>query len=317
MISGRADAGGARCEGWAYVTDSAKSPDEIGGVWKVSGPRGWEEDRSLQATSFEALPEHLRAPIHEGSTIAKGLAANEQGVLIMRLSEPEVLSDVLAAPEDPVPAGLRSTCNHIATAEGAQKELRSWLQWLLRERIDAQRRRILAQAQVGSALCHLFACAALQQLEEAAETGERKGKKVKVKKGKVAEKSDAAKIVDSKVEAVGQEDLNDCSGSTSAPSSPAPAGQSLDTACDSDGSISTRASSEEPPDSRSATLATGARRLMQEMGWRPEVASEATLDGAEVAAWHEQHPCYRQAISEERQKHKTKFQNWVTIPRDP
>lgn len=214
---------------------------------------------------------------------------------------------------------------------------------LLRERLDAQRRRILAQAQVGASLCHLFACAALQQLEEVAETSpsqDKKGsKKARVKKSKVAAQSEASdievKCTDCTEAALGggamtalaavtgealnaadtSIDFNDCSGSTCAPSSPAPAPPHLTPTTDSDESTSTRASSEEPPDEERAMLATGARRLMQEMGWRPEVAGEATLNEAEVAAWHEQHPCYRQAICEERQRLKTQFQKWVAIPR--
>jgi len=329
MISGRADAGGARCEGWAYVTDSAKTPDEISGVWKVSGPRGWEEDRTLQATAFEPLPEQLRTGIGEGSAagsaIARGLAANERGVLILRLGDPQVLADMLGSGEELPPTPSKSgACAHISTPEAAQRELRCWLQWLLRERLDAQKRRILAQAQVGASLCHLFACAALQQLEEVAEKPAAGKKKARVKKGKVAAQSDAAgidtcgktgdvdltdaiSVVDNSMES------NDCSGSTSAPSSPAPAA-GLITATDSDESASTRASSEEPPGTGHAMLAAGARRLMQQMGWRPDVASEATLDGAEVAAWHEQHPRYRQDISEERQKLKMQFLNWVATP---
>jgi len=344
MISGRADAGGARCEGWAYVTDSAKTPDEIRGVWKVSGPRGWEEDRSLVATAFEDLPEQMRVPIADSSVIAKGLAANERGVFIVRLSDPEVLKDVLVAPEEPQPVGVRpSVCAHISTPEAAQKELRLWLQWLIRERLDGQRRRILAQAQVGASLCHLFACAALQQLEEVAETpaaGERrKGKKVK--KGKLSIQNDCADIdaatmaIDDSPErcAAASEalhaadpfnyslvDTNDGSGSASVPSS-SPTRDTTnctaggDISGDSVESTSTRASSEEPPDARSAHLATGARRLMEQMGWRPEVDRLSALDGAEVAAWHEQHPCYRQAIDEERQKLRTQFQQWLAIPR--
>merc|ERR1712060_209706 len=73
----------------------------------------------------------------------------------------------------------------------------------------------------------------------------------------------------------------------------------------SDESASTRASSEEPADAHQA------RRLMEQMGWRPEAVDEAALDGAEVAAWRKQHPRYQQAVHEERQKLKTQFQNWA------
>jgi len=362
MISGRSDAGGARCEGWAYVTDAADTPDEVCGVWKVSGPRGWEEDRSLVVSAFEELPEELRAGIgyDDGSAIAKRLTANERGVLVVPLGEPEVLDEVLWEPEEPPPGRTRTgACIHVLTAEAAQRELRCWLRWLLRDRLDAQRRRVLAQAQVGASLCRLFACAALQQLEQAAETPmpgvtvvrparEKKGQKVK--KGRTpanwppadwppptALDSDEAnegcptcggagggdagipEVVLGGLDAAGADDLcadpGDCgdggdgSVSTGSPLTPA-APRSCAQSGDSDESASTRASSEEPPDARCARLATGARRLMEQMGWRP-VAGEAALDGAEVALWREQHPRYRQVVREERMKLKTQFQQWA------
>lgn len=343
MISGRADAGGSRCEGWAYVTDLAETPDEVCGVWKVSGPKGWEEDRSLQVTAFEDLPEELRAGVgyDDGSAIAKRLSANERGVLMVPLQEVEVLEEVLWAPEEPPPGGSRSgACTHILTAESAQRELRCWLRWLLRARLDSQRLRILAQGQVGASLCRLFACAALQQLEQAAETpcvGTRvRDKKGRAKKsGKVANPQDddafddgncagEVEVVDLGCEpfdladgvyqdlADGNIDVGDGgdgSISTSSPLTLTPSTRRC-AAADSDESSSTRASSEEPPDARCARLATAARRLMEQMGWRPE-AGEAALNGAEVAAWREQHPRYRQAIREEREKLRTQFQQWA------
>jgi len=335
MISGRPDAGGSRCEGFAYVYDSAESPDETCGVWKVSGPRGWEEDRSLQVTAFAELPEQLRAGIgyDDGSAIAKCLAANERGILVVPLCEQEVLEDVLWAPEEPPPGRSRSGgCAHILTPETVQRELRCWLRWLLRDRLEAQRRRILAQAQVGASLCRLFACAALQQLEQAAVTpapGARaRDKKGRLKKGKVvahdddivdgdvdtcigeAEILDLGDVIDVDKNSVDFNDGVDSNLSASSQYLITPA--TVGCIADSDESTSTRASSEEPPDARSAVLARGARRLTEQMGWRPEVAGAAALNGAEVAAWHEQHPRYRQLIREERQKLKTQFQKYLS-----
>mmetsp|Transcript_78835 Transcript_78835/g.219159 ORF Transcript_78835/g.219159 Transcript_78835/m.219159 type:complete len:720 (+) Transcript_78835:142-2301(+) len=348
MVSGRADAGGAKCEGWAYVTDSADTPDEICGVWKVSGPRGWEEDRSLCVTAFEELPEELRAGLgyDDGSVIARRLTANERGVLVVPLQDAEVLDEVLWALDEPPPGRSRSgACTHVLNAQTAQRELRCWLRWLLRDRLDAQRRRILAHAQVGASLCRLFACAALQQLEQAAEMpaprnkADKKGQKKKAartfaggREGEVNE--DAASnaegdAVDLRDVAEGHDladgeqnelvvaccgaDMADAGGTTSSPL-PSSTAASTSAGCataDSDGSASTRASSEEPPDAQRARLALGARRLMEQMGWRPEAVVETALDGAEVAAWRERHPRYRQAIREERQRLKTQFQQWA------
>eukprot|EP00435_Cladocopium_sp_Y103_P065133 s128_g27.t1 len=61
MFSGRPDAGGQRCEGWAYVTDSAEFPDQVCSVWKVSGSKGWEEDPSLVVSCYEGLPAEFKA----------------------------------------------------------------------------------------------------------------------------------------------------------------------------------------------------------------------------------------------------------------
>ncbi|CAK9053740.1 tRNA:m(4)X modification enzyme TRM13 (tRNA methylase 13), partial [Durusdinium trenchii] len=70
-------------------------------------------------------------------------------------------------------------CLHILKLEEAQAELQFWLRRLLRDRLDQQRKRILAQGQVGAALCKMYACAALQQLEEAAEMPAPRGKEKK------------------------------------------------------------------------------------------------------------------------------------------
>jgi len=95
---------------------------------------------------------------------------------------------------------------------------------------------------------------------------------------------------------------------------------------DSDGSASTRADSSEvapirPLGTATTTTTTAkwgieARRLMQQMGWRPEASANnkeaaAPLDGAEVAAWRERHPRYRQAVREERLRLRTKFELWA------
>uniref|UniRef100_A0A7S1AYQ7 Uncharacterized protein n=1 Tax=Noctiluca scintillans TaxID=2966 RepID=A0A7S1AYQ7_NOCSC len=324
MISGKADAGGARCEGWAYVTDVAETPDEICGVWRVSGPREWEEDRSLCVTAFRSLPEDLRAGIgyDDGSAIARRLTADNRGFLVVPLNEPEVLEEVLWSSEEPMPGGPRpGGCTHILTAEAAQRELRCWLRWFLRERLEVQRWRVLRQAQVSASLCRLFACGALKQLEQAADTPAG-GKKGRSKKGKLpfpdgdacddftsaaeVECGDSANSSGGKC-ARGAEDPDDGASSAAAPLSPTAVACSSG---DSEESASTRASSEDPPDAHRARLATKARRLMEQMGWRPENSS-TVLDGAEVAAWREQHPRYRQVIREERQKLRTQFQQWA------
>jgi len=360
MVSGRADAGGARCEGWAYVTDPAQTPDEVVGVWKVSGPRGWEEDRSLIVTAFEELSEEMRAGLgyDDGSAISRRLTANDRGVLSIPLQDPEVIDEMLWAPDEPPPGRTRSgACSHILTAEAAQRELRCWLRWLLRDRLDAQRRRVLANAQVGASLCRLFACAALQQLEQAAEMPAprvKPDKKGRQKKGAralpdvsglegyeevcgsvdpivaeaidVGDECDAPEFLEG-VPALRHEYLaEECGldvaegGSVASPL-PASTVASTSAGCataDSDCSASsTRASSEEPPDAQKARLALGARRLMEQMGWRPHGEAGAALDGAEVAAWREQHPKYRQTIREERQKKKAQFQQWVCGCTDP
>mmetsp|Transcript_49164 Transcript_49164/g.106930 ORF Transcript_49164/g.106930 Transcript_49164/m.106930 type:complete len:705 (+) Transcript_49164:58-2172(+) len=334
MVSGKPDAGGARCEGWAYVTDSAETPDKICSVWKVSGPRGWEEDRTLCVTTFEPLPEELRVGLgyDDGSAIARRLTANERGVLAVPLHDPEVLEEVLWEHEDPPPGRTRSgACAHVLNAKMAQRELRSWLRWLLRDRLEAQRRRVLAQAQVCASLCRLFACAALQQLEQAArdpEQGSRgRDKKGRAKKG-AAQASlrdlDISLEVDCAVE-VGCElgygadfdnsanvvDVADGGDSAYRMATKSAACTPTTLADSAESTSSTRASSEEPPDEQGAKLAVAARRLMEQMGWRPEAVGEAVLDCAEVAAWREQHPRYRQAVSEERQKLKTQFKLWA------
>mmetsp|Transcript_7380 Transcript_7380/g.23441 ORF Transcript_7380/g.23441 Transcript_7380/m.23441 type:complete len:708 (-) Transcript_7380:427-2550(-) len=343
MVSGRADAGGSRCEGWAYVTDPAETPDDVCGVWKVSGPRGWEEDRSLCVTAFEGLPEGMRAGLgyDDGSVIAQRLTADERGILVVPLQEPEVLDEVLWAPDEPPPGRTRSgACAHILTAETAQRELRSWLRWLLRERLDAQRRRVLAQAQVGASLCRLFACAALQQLEQAAEEPQamtrgrdkkgraRKGVRAAPRDAEAAEDAAGAEDVASLAEVdvteladgagmefadcCAEEELNPDASACAA--SPATSASGTCGLVDSDESVSTRASSEDPPDAQKARIALGVKRLMEQMGWRPGAVVEGALNGAEVAAWHEQHPRYRQAVREERQRIKTQFQQWAGAP---
>jgi len=360
MVSGRADAGGSRCEGWAYVTDPAETPDEVCGVWKVSGPKGWEEDPTLCVTVFEGLPEDMREGLgyDDGSFIARRLAADDRGMLLVPLQEREVLEEVLfTAEEPPSVAEFRSShggCTHITTAAMAQRELRCWLRWLLRERLDAQRRRVLAQAQVGASLCRLFACAALQQLEQAAEdqpaTPQRPPKKGRASKrsakdaAAVVAPTEADAFVMLQDEPGGSTGASECASlppavdlsggggdsgmslipwSTDSSSSavvgllPRGSGASIETAhcghADSDESASsTRASSEEPPNAHSAELALGARRLMEQMGWRPEATDRSeTLGSTEVAAWHEQHPRYRQVVHEERERRKSQFQKWA------
>lgn len=334
MVSGKADAGGSKCEGWAYVTDPAETPDEVCGVWKVSGPRGWEEDSSLCVTVFEGLPEDMRVGVgyDDGSFIAKRLTADDRGVLMVPLQEPEVLGEVLWAPDEPAPICMRSgSCTHVTTAEMAQLELRCWLRWLLRERLDAHRRNVLAQAQVAAALCRTFAGAALQQLEAAAEeslsTPPKREKKSRSKKNRLAISDVVAKdeihpslptdaiVPDdgtTSVVKVGDVPVNTSPASAStATSEKSPTTVGCHTGNDESAS-STRASSEEPKDAQCAELATGAQRLMEQMGWQPDdCADDDTIGHAEIAAWREQHPSHRQAVDEERQKLKSQFQKWT------
>jgi len=341
MVSGKPDAGGSRCEGWAYVTDPAETPDEVCGVWKVSGPRGWEEDPTLCVSVFEGLPEDMRAGLgyDDGSAIARRLSADDRGVLAVPLQEADVLEEVLWVPDAPPPISVNTgECTHVTTAEMAQQELRCWLRWLLRERLEAQRWKVLAQAQVAASLCRLFACAALQQLEQAAEdtpcTPQRKGRK---KKGRIAvagaehhklEDIAGPEVIDCDDEVAGGDATQKSSGAawpsplaSSASTSASTPMSSKSKGChvaDSDESASTRASSEEPPDARRAELALGARRLMEQMGWRPTAMGKPEMLGStEVAAWREQHPGYRQAVDEGRQRLKVEFQNWAQAADGP
>eukprot|EP00747_Dinoflagellata_sp_TGD_P071299 gnl/TRDRNA2_/TRDRNA2_156976_c1_seq2.p1 gnl/TRDRNA2_/TRDRNA2_156976_c1~~gnl/TRDRNA2_/TRDRNA2_156976_c1_seq2.p1 ORF type:complete len:452 (+),score=88.51 gnl/TRDRNA2_/TRDRNA2_156976_c1_seq2:2-1357(+) len=309
MISGRPDAGGSRCEGWAYVNDSAESPDEVVGTWRVSGPRGWEEDRSLCVTAFEMTSAGV--DYDDGSAIAKCLTADERGVLLVKLKDPDVLSEVFWTPEEPAPGKASSGgCAHVTTVEAVQRELRCWLRWFLRDRLDLQHWRLLAQAQVGASLCRLFACAALQQLEQAAESpapgAKSREKKARAKKGKAALRDND----DCLAEADGTDaPYASGGGSSSLASSPAGnASRSAALANDSDESASTRASSEEPPVKHQA-LATNTKRLMKEMGWSR--ASEAALNLEEVAAWRDSNPRYRQEVRAEREKLRIQFQQWA------
>jgi len=310
MFSGRPDAGGTRCEGWAYVTDPAESPDEACGVWKVSGSRGWEEDISLVVSSFEGLTQELQGfrgelGLNDTSSVLTSKLCQDNGLLVIHIQDPEVLAEILWAPEEPPPVRNKTGgCAHIATADAAKFELRCWLRWLIRDRLDAQRRRVLAQGQVGMALCKLFACAALQQLEEASETPPTK------KKGRCKKSSKAEEQVCAAVEAAPiSEPVEASIASKSQLTGPAAC---TGEATGSDGSASTRASSEEPPDAQKAQLALGARRLMEKMGWRPKASEAHGLAGDEVAEWREQHPSYRQTIQEERQRLRTQFAKWVS-----
>merc|ERR1740130_1153568 len=151
MISGQTDAGGAKCEGWAYAMDPAGTPDKIVTTWRVSGVAGWEEDTSLCITTYQELPDELRAGIgqEDGSAVSKNLAFDDQGILFVPLRHAEVLEEVLRSPaEIPILRTNAGECPHVLTAEAAQLELYAWFRWLLRERLDKQRQHILTQAQV-------------------------------------------------------------------------------------------------------------------------------------------------------------------------
>lgn len=339
MISGKADAGGSKCEGWAYVTDPAETPDEVCGVWKVSGPRGWEEDPTLCVTVFEGLPEDMRVAVgyDDGSSIARRLTADDRGVLMVPLQERDVLEEVLWTMDEAPPVCVRSgVCMHVTTAEMAQLELRCWLRWLLRERLDCTRRTLLAQAQVAASLCRIFAGAALQQLEAAAEAPPpaTPTKKASKKAGKKAARpsagEDDAKVASAAATGpstpqVASADRTAAAAAASTSSlspkdrsTPKSAESTISGSChaslaDSDESASTRASSEEPNDADKAQMTLAARRLMEQMGWNPAEAVEGQtpLATTEVEEWHEQHPNHRKAVDEERQKLKDQFMMWA------
>jgi len=307
MFSGRPDAGGQRCEGWAYVTDSAEFPDEVCSVWKVSGSKGWEEDTSLVVSCYEGLPAEFKEKgscSFEGSNVVTEKVCYDDGLLCIPVNKPEVLEEVLWANDEPPPVRSKSGCMHILKLEEAQAELQFWLRRLLRDRLDQQRKRILAQGQVGSALCKMYSCAALQQLEEAAEM--RAGRKDK--KGR-AKKRLEAQAAWREEEAKRSADSARCEDAPAASSSASPG------CAGSDASASTRASSEEPPDEEMAKVAAGVKRLMTEMGWSREATMPPALEGEEVAEWREQNPTYRQTIQQERQRLRSQFLEWASLTR--
>eukprot|EP00435_Cladocopium_sp_Y103_P043439 s293_g12.t1 len=61
----------------------------------------------------------------------------------------EVLEEILWANDEPPAVRSKSGCLHILKLEEAQAELQFWLRRMLRDRLDQQRKRILAQGQVG------------------------------------------------------------------------------------------------------------------------------------------------------------------------
>jgi hypothetical protein len=333
MVSGQVDAGGAKCEGWAYAHDAASTPDKICTTWKVSGSAGWEEDPSLCVSAFEDLPADLRARIgyEDGTAISKHLACDDEGVLFVPLGQPDVLNEVLRSPSE-IPQ-MRTTpgeCLHITTAEAAQQELYAWLRWLFRERLDKRRQHILTQAQVSHHLCRLFACAATQQLEQAAEhvpaaasKSKEKRKGARAKKAKEVVQSEVVEDTEGLCATEGyvrgsidnadiaaslnvDEVESNASASTSQMTASPVTGWPAE---DSDGSASTRASSEEPPEVHRG-LAKKTRTLMQEMGW--ESQPSCALDSSEIAAWLHSHPAYRQVVREGRQRLQDQFQAWAS-----
>lgn len=320
MFSGRPDAGGTRCEGWAYVTDPAEFPDEVCGVWKVSGARGWEEDTTLVVSCYEGMPAEFREkrdPVSlEGSSAMTQKLCYEDGILRIPIQKQEVLEEILRLPEKPPPPRNKSGgCSHIFTLDGVQQELQAWLRHLIRDRLEAQRKRILAQGQVGAALCKMFACAALQQLEEAAEPAALRGKDKKGRAKKV--RGDETVEVEPPPAPAQLSRGQASSSSRECEETPAAANASPPTpACGdgSDASASTRASSEEPPDEEKAQLAAGAKRLMEEMGWTPQAPGiQQGLAGEEVAEWREQNPSYRQAVQEGRERLRVQFKKWAEL----
>lgn len=335
MISGQIDAGGAKCEGWAYVNEPAETPDKVCRTWRTSGPGGWEEDPSLSVTAFEDISDEMREGIgyEDGTAVSKYLEFDECGILFVPLCTPQVLDEVLWATDELAADRICTggVCKHILTANAAQRELYCWLRWLLRERLDKHRQQLLMRAQVGHQLCRLYACAALQQLEQAVEhlPSVRACKRSRAKKAMAAaaaasqplelkaEDGSAQDEVGSQPELLAESEMGiglDDAASNASQSTMLASPEGCCTAIEecSDDSASTRASSEEPPDAAHRVLATKTRRLMQEMGWQSLDASEAALDGAEVTAWMESHPEYRQAVWEGRQRLRAQFRAWAT-----
>lgn len=348
MISGQIDAGGARCEGWAYAMEAAETPEKICATWRVSGVSGWEEDPSMSVTVFEDVAPDFWAGIsfEDGSAISKHLACDDQGILFAPLDHADVLEEVIRSPAEVLPVRTHAgQCQHVTTAEAAQRELYGWLLWLFRERLEKQRQHILAQAQVSHQLCRLYACAAMQQLEQAAEQSppvdkakekKRAGKKKTQEASQADIDADIAEAIHTNVTAsltvdvdapnnAKGEDANGVGllqasvidhvdGESNASASTYAALVSPVSGChatDSDGSASTRASSEEPPEVHRG-LATKSRILMQEMGWESEPAGKDALGDAEIAAWFDRHPGYEQAVRERRQRLQDQFQAWAS-----
>lgn len=307
MFSGRPDAGGQRCEGWAYVTDSAEFPDQVCSVWKVSGSKGWEEDPSLVVSCYEGLPAEFKEKgscSFEGSSVVTEKVCYDDGLLCIPVNKPEVLEEILWANDEPPAVRSKSGCLHILKLEEAQAELQFWLRRMLRDRLDQQRKRILAQGQVGAALCKMYSCAALQQLEEAAEM--RSGRKDKKGRAKKRLQAQAAWDEEAKHLAESSRCEDAPAASSSSVVSPMTFGDG------SDASASTRASSEEPPDEEKAKVVAGVKRLMEEMGWSREATLPPALEGEEVAEWRERNPTYRQTIQQERERLRSQFVQWAS-----
>jgi len=322
------DAGGAKCEGWAYAMDAAASPHKVCTTWRVSGNGGWEGDPSLCVTAFESLSDEFLAGIgfEDGTVVSQHLACDDHGVLFVPLGHPDVLREVLYTHAERIPArGGSGECPHLATPEAAQQELYAWIRWLLRERLEKQCQNILTQAQVSHQLCRLFAIAAIQQLEQAAEhlPSARKAKDKKNNRSKRAQDAARQNGDDELMTSVSsprpvvevdiQSTADDIDGPTSMSTSPllsSPLTFGAWQTADSDGSASTRASSEEPPEAH-RTLATKSRQLMKDIGWESKLASDDALERSEVADWLQRHPEYRQAIRDGRQRRHERFQVWA------
>lgn len=326
MFSGRADAGGARCEGFAYAADDAEAPDQVRACWAVSAPHGWNDDATLCVRAFEATPEgyDIGPSRGDGAPVVLGqLAKSSRASLVLPLRETPLLHEVLwgRAPWAP------GAGEHALTAKMAALELEAWLRQVLRERILAQRRRVLAQAQISASLCRLFACAAMQRLEAAAETvpaaasaasapapherGRRAGRKSKSEARLCREAVGAGELeVGTRTGADWAKGLDRPDVAAAAAVDAAGVAYCEAPAGESDGSSSTRASSEEATDMHRDAAST-ARRLMLQMGWLPEAERAALLGVKEVAAWRKQHPRYQQDVRDGRQRLQARFHRWV------
>eukprot|EP00913_Durusdinium_trenchii_P009034 g8497.t1 len=107
------------------------------------------DDASLTEYISKAVtPENMAITAGAAKKPARG-GAHRSAMLCCAwcAGEKIVLEEILWATEEPPPMRSKSGCLHILKLEEAQAELQFWLRRLLRDRLDQQRKRILAQGQ--------------------------------------------------------------------------------------------------------------------------------------------------------------------------